>query len=175
MNQEHDYSLRISNEKSLWKHCFHRLHYCNNRCSHRHFIKSSLSNTVPTKFKAFCEKYRTDANLTDKDTLECDMVHYARIESTFFSKHIYHFFNAVSDKDVVHSNFDTGRDLEYSSYLVSTCEHTRSTSSLRKLANHTSPTPSRALRPSTRGMKKSMSNSEGLIKNEVDILHTFHT
>ena len=76
-------------------------------------------------------------------------------ELAFFVKYREHFLNASSNRDGVNSSFDKGGYWEYSSYLTSASKHTRITSSIREIINHTNETICQAFRPLMQGMKKS--------------------
>ena len=73
------------------------------------------------------------------------MPYYIRIEFAFISKHRDVFFNVVSDRDLVHRSFVTGRDWGHPSCLENAGEYTRNVSSLRELVDCTTETPNQDL------------------------------
>ena len=107
--------------------------------------------------------HKNDTNLIDINLWDLDIVQFIGANLGFFSK-CEKIFDVTCDMNVVHSIFSTVRDCEYSSYLANMSKHTISTSSLEGLENHTTDAPSRWVLRSILGMKKSLSNSEGIIK-----------
>ena len=72
-------------------------------------LKVALSNAVTNNIKAFCKIQRKYSNLVDKDAWDRGMKLWIIIELSLFRKRDY-FFKGDSDRDIVSSSFDTGRD-----------------------------------------------------------------
>ena len=97
------------------------------------------------------------------ELLNPDMEKCIRVEFSLFAKFRTHFFSVTSYRDYAQHNIDNVRDWECSSFMFNIMMQKISASSMQKLQNQTSGTPTQGVRPIMLGMRKFFSNSSGFI------------